>query len=79
MMMALNNSKTALTEMPMRRKGINKSQIIGYRKSARMARGQHKIKRISHNKNLATSEPPSSLYHIYSFKKNIISSGSIYE
>jgi hypothetical protein len=73
MMIALNNSKTALTEMPMRRKGISKSQIIGYRKSARMARGQHKIKRISHNKNLATSVPPSSLYHKYQFGENILS------
>jgi hypothetical protein len=55
---ALRRSKTALTVIPRRRKGSAKSQMKGYRMSAKRARGQQTTKRISHKRNLTIREPP---------------------
>ena len=43
----LKRLKTALTVMPIRRNGRRRSQAIGYKMSARWARGQQKINKIS--------------------------------
>jgi hypothetical protein len=52
MMMALNNSSTALTEIPKRRKGRRRSQMIGYKRRAKRARGQQSTNKMSQRKNL---------------------------
>jgi hypothetical protein len=54
MMMALNNSRTAFTEMPMIRNGMRSSQTIGYNSNARRARGQQITNKINQSKNLPT-------------------------
>jgi hypothetical protein len=51
MIMALNNSSTALTEMPIRRKGRRRSQTIGYKRRAKRAIGQQITNKISQSKN----------------------------
>jgi len=45
---ALNISSTAVTVTPRRRKGINKSHIIGYKSKARSARGHETASKINH-------------------------------
>jgi carbamoylphosphate synthase large subunit len=57
-MIALSRSKTALTVIPRRRKGRDRSQTKGYRMSANRASGQQMTKRISHKRNLTIREPP---------------------
>jgi hypothetical protein len=52
MMIALNNSRTAFTEIPIRRKGMRRSQTIGYKRRAKRARGQHSTSKMSQRINL---------------------------
>jgi len=56
---ALNKSKTAPTVIPIKRKGRSSIQIMGYKIRASKASGQQITNKISHNKNLVKSYPPS--------------------
>ena len=50
-MMLLTSWRTPLTVIPINLKGMRRSQTIGYKNKARIARGQHKTKRSSQSKN----------------------------
>lgn len=54
---ALSRSKTALTVMPSKRKGSDRSQTIGYRIRATRASGQHRTNKINQSKNFNISQP----------------------
>jgi hypothetical protein len=54
MMTALNNSRTAFTEMPRMRNGMRRSQTMGYNSNASSARGQQITNKINQSKNLTT-------------------------
>ena len=57
-MIALSDSKTAVTVIPRSLKGKVRSHTRGYSSKANRARGQHKTSRISQRRNFAIEDPP---------------------
>jgi hypothetical protein len=68
-MIVLNRSNTALTVIPTRRNGRRRSQIIGYKMSPKIARGQQNTSKISQSRNLinmvSSFEPPQDSRHAH--------------